>query len=134
MRQTSDCTCAAEFVDDARTMMRKNPAVTPDEVLEMMRAKALALLSSSPQSTVPTLKPGEPFVVLVVGVNGMQNDLNCQTCAIMERRGQKDLAWRSGHPPALQQSISWRSGLNVSASRLLKGIPIATPPLLLLMR
>lgn len=119
--------CAAEFVDDARIMMRKNPAITPDEVLEMMRAKALELLSSPSQSSTPTLKPGEPFVILVVGVNGSGKTTSIAKLArLWKEEGKKILlgAADTFRAAAIDQLEIWAERIGVE---IVKGHPNSDP-------
>ncbi len=60
---------AATICDKLRQIHRQNPKLTPDALLEVVRAELLALVSRlSPELAMAPA--GEPTVILVVGVNG----------------------------------------------------------------
>jgi fused signal recognition particle receptor len=62
--------CAAEFAEEVRTFLRKHPDAPTDNILAAMEAKAQAILDKPPTVHPKQPKPGEPLVILIVGVNG----------------------------------------------------------------
>lgn len=59
-----------ELVDKVRHLLRGKGALEPEVVLEEIRKDLLSILAEADSSTLPPVPPGEPRVILVVGVNG----------------------------------------------------------------
>ena len=62
--------CAAYFVGEVRQFLLKNPKASSEQILEVLQKKALELLHTPPQAEAKSPSPGEPLVILIVGVNG----------------------------------------------------------------
>lgn len=62
--------CAGYFVKEVRQFLLKNPKASSEQILEFLQKKALELLQTPPTSLPKAPAPGEPLVILIVGVNG----------------------------------------------------------------
>jgi fused signal recognition particle receptor len=119
--------CAGEFVEEARKMMKKNPQLKSEDILTMMRAKALSLLSSAPPQPSAVPAAGMPFVVLVVGVNGSGKTTSIAKLARMwKEEGKKVLlaAADTFRAAAIDQLEIWAERLGVD---IVKGHPQSDP-------
>lgn len=61
---------ARELTDVAKHTFRKNPSLTADELIEALKVEMERQLEASTQKRGKSPEKGEPFTVLIVGVNG----------------------------------------------------------------
>src|SRR3990167_6071875 len=62
--------CATSFVDNLRAKLRMRPTNDLSEILQIFHEHALAILNAVQQMPPKAPAPGEPYVILIVGVNG----------------------------------------------------------------
>ncbi len=59
-----------ELTEEVQKAYRQNPNLTPDELLSLIRDKMVEELKQVPPTLGTNPEPGEPKVILIVGVNG----------------------------------------------------------------
>jgi fused signal recognition particle receptor len=62
--------CAIEFVDYLRSALRTKPHQEISAILDLLQQHALEIFQELPQIPTKTPSPGNPLVILIVGVNG----------------------------------------------------------------
>ena len=92
--------CASSFVDHLRTALRANPTSDIAAILKIFHDQTLSILTTA-NTTLPKIpEPGEPYVLLIVGVNGSgKNHLDRKTCQTVPKRREKSPPGSRRHLP-----------------------------------
>ena len=114
---------SAELTDKIRALYKKNPNLSTEEILAEVKRD---LLAEFPQSPTPLI-PGNPHVILIVGVNGNGKTTSVAKLAYhFHRAGKKVLiaAADTFRAAAIDQLEKWVGKIGVS---LVKGKPGSDP-------
>ncbi len=103
-------TCAADFVDTLRRFLRNTPDAPFDKILQTMRQHSLEILKRPPRVLPKQPSPGEPLVVLIVGVNGSGKTTSIAKLAKQFQEGGKTVLIAAGdtfRAAAIEQLETW---------------------------
>lgn len=108
---------SAELVDKIRTLSRKNPQITTDEILSFVKEELLKLFPP-----LPDIPLASPHVILMVGVNGSGKTTSlAKLAAHYQSQGKKVLiaAGDTFRAAAVEQLETWakRSGVEIVKSQ-----------------
>lgn len=109
--------CASDFVDHLKLSLKKNPRASPDQILEIMRLKALDILAAPPKVGAGV---GHPLVFLVVGVNGSGKTTSIAKLAhLFQSEGKRVLlgAADTFRAAAIDQLSIWAERLNIGITK-----------------
>lgn len=119
--------CATSFVDHLRSSLRLHPTNDIAEILKIFHDKTLSILNASP-TTSPTLpSSGEPYVFLIVGVNGSGKTTSIAKLAKrFQSEGKKVLlaAGDTFRAAAIEQLSTWADRLKLD---IVKSSPGSDP-------
>lgn len=117
-------TCAAHFTEEMRKFLRKHPTATSDQILEELRKGALQILSSPPKALPKEPAPGDPLVLMVIGVNGSGKTTTIgKLAALFQKEGKKVLiaAADTFRAAAVEQLAHWAEKAKVPIVRAQTG-------------
>ncbi len=103
-------TLSAELVDKIRTLYKKNPAITTDQILAFVKQELLQGLLS------PHITYGKPHIILLVGVNGSGKTTTlAKLAAYYAKQGKKVLvaAGDTFRAAAIEQLEAWAKRIGV---------------------
>ncbi|MEI8365278.1 MAG: signal recognition particle-docking protein FtsY [Parachlamydiaceae bacterium] len=106
---------ARELTDNVRQLLRKNPKMTGDALIDYLRTTILAQLNSHLNASIDTSQ-ATPFVILVVGVNGNGKTTSLAKLAhLFQQAGKKVLigAADTFRAAAIEQLETWAQRLHV---------------------
>lgn len=119
--------CANSFVEHLRSRLRTHPTNDIQEILSIFHDQALSILNAahSVEPKVPAL--GEPYVFLIVGVNGSGKTTSIAKLAKrFQKEGKKVLlaAGDTFRAAAIEQLTTWADRLNLD---IIKSLPGSDP-------
>lgn len=117
--------CAADFVENIRQFLRKNPDAPTDKIIEAMQARAMEILEL-PATQAQKITEG-PRVILIVGVNGSGKTTSIAKLAKrFQEEGKKVLvaAGDTFRAAAIEQLTTWADRLGVE---IIKSKPGSDP-------
>jgi fused signal recognition particle receptor len=109
-------TCAVKFTERVRTFLRANPDAPAEEIIGEMRAYALEMLQTPPATANKLPAPGEPEVILVVGVNGSGKTTSIAKLAHHYKSQGKSVLLAAGdtfRAAAVEQLTLWAERLEI---------------------
>ncbi len=119
--------CATSFVDHLRSRLRTNPTNDIGEILKIFHDHALTILNTSTTVEPKTPSPGEPYVFLIVGVNGSGKTTSIAKLAKhFQKEGKKVLlaAGDTFRAAAIDQLATWAERLKID---IVKSAPGSDP-------
>lgn len=119
--------CASFFVDKLRSRLRTSPTNAIQEILKIFHAETLSILSTAHQVQPKTPAPGEPHVVLIVGVNGSGKTTSiAKLSKHFQKEGKKVLvaAGDTFRAAAIEQLSTWAERLQID---IVKSSPGSDP-------
>lgn len=108
--------CAASFVEHLRKELKSHPTSEIREILKIFHTHALTLLSIPERAHSALPLPGEPLVILIVGVNGSGKTTSIAKLAKQfQSQGKKVLlaAGDTFRAAAIEQLSTWAERLGV---------------------
>jgi fused signal recognition particle receptor len=108
--------CASSFVEHLRSRLRTHPTNDIQEILRIFYAHTLSILNTSNQVESKAPSPGEPYVFLIVGVNGSGKTTSIAKLAKkFQREGKKVLlaAGDTFRAAAIEQLSTWAERLDL---------------------
>lgn len=119
--------CAANFVELIQGFCKKNPGADYEEILKTIQGRALEILTK-PAKVFPVIpNPGDPLVILVVGVNGSGKTTSIAKLAkLFKDQGKKVLlgAGDTFRAAAIDQLDTWSQRVGVE---IVKAKPHSDP-------
>jgi fused signal recognition particle receptor len=119
--------CAASFVDYLRSRLRTNPTNDIQEILKIFHDQALSILGTSKKIEAKVPSPGEPYVFLIVGVNGSGKTTSIAKLAKRYQKEGKKVLLAAGdtfRAAAIEQLATWAERLNID---IVKSTPGSDP-------
>ncbi len=119
--------CATSFVDHLRSRLRTSPTNDIGEILKIFHDHALSILNTSTTVAPKTPSPGEPYVFLIVGVNGSGKTTSIAKLAKhFQKEGKKVLlaAGDTFRAAAIEQLATWADRLKID---IVKSAPGSDP-------
>lgn len=119
--------CATSFVEHLRSSLRSNPTSDIAEILKIFHDKTLSILSVSNNIEPKIPAPGEPYVILIVGVNGSGKTTSIAKLAKrFQKEGKKVLlaAGDTFRAAAIEQLATWAGRLKID---IVKATPGSDP-------
>jgi fused signal recognition particle receptor len=119
--------CASSFVDHLRSKLRTHPTNDIEEILKIFYDHALTILNTPPAATVKTPPLNDPYVLLIVGVNGSGKTTSIAKLAkYHQKEGKKVLvaAADTFRAAAIEQLTTWAEKLGVD---IVKSSPGSDP-------
>lgn len=117
---------ATELAEKVRVALRKNPDITSDDLIELIKSDLLSRMKI-PSSEEITLSTETPHVILVVGVNGNGKTTSCAKLAKKYQSSGKSVilgACDTFRAAAQEQLTLWADKLNLP---LVKGLSKSDP-------
>ncbi|MBS0620011.1 MAG: signal recognition particle-docking protein FtsY [Verrucomicrobia bacterium] len=108
--------CASSFVEHLRSELRKRPTQDKEALLKIFHDHALSILSAPAKTSSKTPMPGEPLVILIVGVNGSGKTTSIAKLAKhLQKEGKKVLlaAGDTFRAAAIEQLTLWANRLGI---------------------
>lgn len=108
--------CSADFLEHLKKFLRKNPEATSDQIISSIEERALEILNAPPKILPKTPNPGDPLVILIVGVNGSGKTTSIAKLAkALQSQGKKVLlaAGDTFRAAAIDQLEIWAQRLNI---------------------
>jgi len=114
--------CASSFVEHLRSELRLRPTNDIQEILKIFHAHALSILGVSKQKAITPPSPGEPYVYLIVGVNGSGKTTSIAKLAKRLQEEGKSVLLAAGdtfRAAAIEQLTTWadRLGIDIVKSK-----------------
>jgi len=119
--------CASFFVDKLRSRLRYSPTNSIEEILKIFHAETLAILSTEAKMQPKTPAPSEPYVILIVGVNGSGKTTSiAKLSKRFQKEGKKVLlaAADTFRAAAIEQLTTWAERLQID---IIKSSPRSDP-------
>lgn len=119
--------CAASFVEHLRSRLRTQPTNDIPAILGIFHDHALFILNAAPSPKPSTPAPGEPYVFLIVGVNGSGKTTSIAKLARhFQKEGKKVLlaAGDTFRAAAIEQLSTWADRLHID---IVKSTPGSDP-------
>ena len=119
--------CATSFVDHLRAALRTKPTSDIAEILKIFHDQTLAILSVDNKIEPKIPAPGEPYVFLIVGVNGSGKTTSIAKLAKrFQNEGKKVLlaAGDTFRAAAIEQLSTWADRLKID---IVKSSPGSDP-------
>ncbi len=119
--------CATSFVDHLRSQLRTHPTSDIREILQIFHDKTLAILNTPHKIEHKSPLPGEPLVVLIVGVNGSGKTTSIAKLAKRYQKEGKKVLLAAGdtfRAAAIEQLTTWAERLGVD---IVKASPGSDP-------
>jgi fused signal recognition particle receptor len=119
--------CATSFVDNLRSELRTKPTNDLREILHIFHDHALSILNNATPIEPKTPAFGEPYVYLIVGVNGSGKTTSIAKLAKrFQKEGKKVLlaAGDTFRAAAIDQLATWADRLKIE---IIKSIPGSDP-------
>lgn len=107
---------SSDFVDNTRQFLKKHPEASLKEIIDNLSKKSLAILNSPLEKRSREPKPGEPLVILIVGVNGSGKTTSIAKLAQhYQQKGKKVLlaAGDTFRAAAIEQLENWAKRLDI---------------------
>ncbi len=119
--------CATSFVDKVRVSLRTKPTNDIEEILKIFHDYALTILANSKKVESKTPAEGEPYVILIVGVNGSGKTTSIAKLAKHFQQNGKKVLLAAGdtfRAAAIEQLSTWAERLEVE---IVKSSPGSDP-------
>jgi fused signal recognition particle receptor len=117
----------SDFIKEVRQLLRKNPEAPSEEILNILRQKALDILKQPPRISVRPVPENEPKIVLIVGVNGSGKTTSIAKLAnVYKEQGKKVMvaAADTFRAAAIEQLQTWAERLKID---IVKGLSNSDP-------
>jgi fused signal recognition particle receptor len=108
--------CSSSFVAHLRSELRLKPTNDIDEILKIFHTYALSILRNAKQKEVVPPSQGEPYVYLIVGVNGSGKTTSSAKLAKRLQEEGKSVLLAAGdtfRAAAIEQLATWADRLGI---------------------
>jgi fused signal recognition particle receptor len=115
--------CATSYVDKLRSRLRTSPTNDIEQILKIFHDETLSILSAPSNVEPKAPKQGEPYVVLIVGVNGSGKTTSIAKLAKRFQKDGKKVLLAAGdtfRAAAIDQLAMWADRLKISRFRPLR--------------
>lgn len=119
--------CATSFVDTLRSRLRMSPTSDIGQILKIFHDETLSILSSAAPPEPKKPAPGEPHVLLIVGVNGSGKTTSIAKLAKRFHKDGKKVLLAAGdtfRAAAIDQLAMWAERLHID---IVKSSPGSDP-------
>ncbi len=104
------------MAEELRHFWRKNPDIAKEELLAFLQNQSMAILEKPPKVAAKSPPPGEPTVILIVGVNGSGKTTTLAKLAHLYQADGKKVLLAAGdtfRAAAIDQLSSWAERLHL---------------------
>jgi fused signal recognition particle receptor len=108
--------CASSFVEHLRSRLRTSPTNDIQEILKIFHDHTLSILNKASQRESKLPSPGEPYVYLIVGVNGSGKTTSIAKLAKRMKNEGKTVLLAAGdtfRAAAIEQLSTWADRLGI---------------------
>lgn len=108
--------CASSFVEHLRSRLRSRPTSDMEEILKIFHDHTLSILNTAKPREPKLPSPGEPYVYLIVGVNGSGKTTSIAKLAKRLQNEGKTVLLAAGdtfRAAAIEQLTTWADRLGV---------------------
>jgi fused signal recognition particle receptor len=119
--------CATAFVDHLRSKLRAHPTNDIEAILQIFYDYTLEILNTAHSAPSRTPVPGEPYVFLIVGVNGSGKTTSIAKLAKHYQKEGKKVLLAAGdtfRAAAIEQLTTWAEKLHID---IVKSTPGSDP-------
>lgn len=120
-------TCSTELTDKVCKFWKKNPHVSQEELIAFLQDEVLKILHVPPKVASKTPLPGEPLVILIVGVNGSGKTTSIAKLGHLYKEEGKKVLVAAGdtfRDAAIDQLSIWADRLHIP---IIKSLPGSDP-------
>lgn len=108
--------CSLQLAEAVRNYWRKHPHATQEELIAFLRNEALHILQMPPKTHAKEPALGEPYVILIVGVNGSGKTTSIAKLAHSYKQEGKKVLLAAGdtfRAAAIEQLATWADRLKL---------------------